>query len=298
MVLGYYETSSPLELGRFYDSPALPSDPESWLVTDNHPHLEYPELMGYFATYPPGLPTPCNPRKRIVDSGTDTTVGSRTKKLQLKSCSGNAASIRQLSPLKFGSEKSMNYIHFIAIIQTLLFYTFLAAAYFGWGKAFTLAATQNKSRTGTIPQSFLIWAGWACTLLLFQFIHFFLPINAYSVGPSLLLGAAFSLIVLIRNRTSRCGLPSFTIYPSKYIVTTVVIGLLLTAIWLASRAMLTPGNYDSGLYHLNAIRWTNEYPLVPGLGNLHGRLAFNSSFFTYVAALNLDPLFGTGQISK
>jgi len=181
------------------------------------------------------------------------------------------------------------------IILTLLFYIFLAAAYLGWGHAFILAATPKDSRAQNVPRSFLIWTGWAFALLVLQFVHFFLPINIYSVGPILFLGAAFSFAVLFRNTRSRCKLQHFTGCPSNYIGAVVVIGLLLTASWLAGRAMLPIRHYDSGLYHLQAIRWTNEYPLVPGLGNLHGRLAFNSSFFTYVAALNLHPLFGNGR---
>lgn len=189
----------------------------------------------------------------------------------------------------------MSYTHFIALIQTLLLYVFLAAAYFGWGKVFILAATRKKERTENIPHSFLIWSGWACSLLVFQSIHFFLPIHVYSVGPVLLLGAGFSLAFLLRNGASPCGLLHFTGPQSKYVGVAIIIGLLMTGSWLASRAMLPPNIYDSGLYHLNVIRWTNEFPLVPGLGNLHGRLAFNSSFFTYVAALNLYPFFGNGR---
>jgi hypothetical protein len=36
---------------------------------------------------------------------------------------------------------------------------------------------------------------------------------------------------------------------------------------------------DAGLYHAQAIRWIEEYGVIPGLGNLHGRLAFNSGWF-------------------
>jgi hypothetical protein len=59
--------------------------------------------------------------------------------------------------------------------------------------------------------------------------------------------------------------------------------------------MLSPTNYDSGFYHFNSVRWINTYPIVPGLGNLHGRLAFNQSFFTFVAALNFYPFGGFGR---
>jgi len=65
--------------------------------------------------------------------------------------------------------------------------------------------------------------------------------------------------------------------------------------WLANRALESPLWYDSGLYHFTLIRWANEHALPLGLGNLHGRLAFNQSFFVYVAFLNRLPLAGFGH---
>ena len=38
-------------------------------------------------------------------------------------------------------------------------------------------------------------------------------------------------------------------------------------------------HYDSDLYHAQSIRWIEEYGVVPGLGNLHTRLAYNSAAF-------------------
>lgn len=38
-------------------------------------------------------------------------------------------------------------------------------------------------------------------------------------------------------------------------------------------------HYDTGLYHAQAIHWTESYGLVPGLANLHTRLGYNSSAF-------------------
>jgi hypothetical protein len=74
----------------------------------------------------------------------------------------------------------------------------------------------------------------------------------------------------------------------------LIIILALTG-WIASGSMLSPIHYDSGLYYFQAIRWINSFPIVPGLGNLHGRLAFNQSFFTWVAVLNFHPLFNHGR---
>ena len=42
-------------------------------------------------------------------------------------------------------------------------------------------------------------------------------------------------------------------------------------------------HYDSDLYHAQAIRWIEEYGVVRGLGNLHVRLAYNSSSFALSA---------------
>ena len=47
-------------------------------------------------------------------------------------------------------------------------------------------------------------------------------------------------------------------------------------------------NYDTGLYHSQAILWIQQYAVVPGLGNLHGRFAFNSHFFIPAAIFIKD----------
>jgi hypothetical protein len=47
---------------------------------------------------------------------------------------------------------------------------------------------------------------------------------------------------------------------------------------LHPQALSSP-NYDNGLYHLQTFKWNREFPITVGLGNLHGRLAFNSILF-------------------
>ncbi len=58
----------------------------------------------------------------------------------------------------------------------------------------------------------------------------------------------------------------------------------------ASRGYL---HFDSGLYHAQAIRWIEEYGVVPGLANLHCRLAYNSAAFTLTALYSME--FFVGQ---
>lgn len=53
--------------------------------------------------------------------------------------------------------------------------------------------------------------------------------------------------------------------------------------------------YDTGLYHLQTFMWNSQFPVTLGLGNLHGRLAFNSTLFLIAP---LDDRVGIGWISN
>lgn len=46
-------------------------------------------------------------------------------------------------------------------------------------------------------------------------------------------------------------------------------------------------HYDSDLYHAQSIRWIEEYGVVKGLGNIHVRFAYNSSFFALSALYSM-----------
>ncbi|MDU1892713.1 MAG: hypothetical protein E6767_18695 [Dysgonomonas sp.] len=50
--------------------------------------------------------------------------------------------------------------------------------------------------------------------------------------------------------------------------------------------------YDSAFYHLQNIRWNEEYAVVPGLGNLDDRFAFNSNYFLLSAIFTFRFIFG------
>jgi len=174
-----------------------------------------------------------------------------------------------------------------AIAETLIIYIFIASAYYGWGKVATRVL--GFSTTSAQPGTTLIWLGWSVNLTILQLVHFFTSITANLVFPIYFFGAIYAVphaIFALRLPQDR----------SSWIKVSIAAAAILIAVsWIASRSMMDPTNYDSGLYHFNAIRWINSAPLIPGLGNLHGRLAFNQAFFTYVAALNFYPLLGYGR---
>ena len=65
--------------------------------------------------------------------------------------------------------------------------------------------------------------------------------------------------------------------------------LFLLFAYGTSRGMI---HYDTGLYHAQSIRWIEEYGVVKGLGNLHCRLAYNSSSFALSALYSMAFLGG------
>ena len=67
---------------------------------------------------------------------------------------------------------------------------------------------------------------------------------------------------------------------------------LLLALLFAYGASRGYMHYDSDLYHAQAIRWIEEYGVVPGLANLHTRLGYNSASFALSALYSFAFLGG------
>jgi hypothetical protein len=78
--------------------------------------------------------------------------------------------------------------------------------------------------------------------------------------------------------------------PIKHLLADIVIAYLVISRFLVIlvRTSEIPHNYDSGLYHAQAIRWLETYATVPGLGNLESRLAFNSAWFLPTALFSFS----------
>ena len=71
-----------------------------------------------------------------------------------------------------------------------------------------------------------------------------------------------------------------------------IVALFFVWAYFTSRGYM---HYDSDLYHAQSIRWIEEYGIVPGLGNLHERFAYNSSFFALSALFSMKFLLGTSM---
>ena len=74
----------------------------------------------------------------------------------------------------------------------------------------------------------------------------------------------------------------------------LLIVVILVWAYCTSRGYM---HYDSDLYHAQSIRWIEEYGIVKGLGNIHVRFAYNSSFFALSALYSMPYLFGQSMHS-
>jgi len=95
------------------------------------------------------------------------------------------------------------------------------------------------------------------------------------VAHILVLAGAF-LIIFFHYSEIKYQVMSF--YQGKHWVVWILMGVTFIATLLY--AVKTPDNPDTPIYHAQAIHWIEEYPAIPGLGNLEPRLGSNSNWFT------------------
>lgn len=168
-----------------------------------------------------------------------------------------------------------------AILLILLTWLLLIPIFAGIG---ALAARVFLVRL-TTPESWflLFWTGWALTIAFLQIWHFAFPVNDAARLTLIMLG----LLGLALNRQSVQDVLAGTWRARTLYAITLSSFFLVFAVWLANRATTAPNDvFDTGMYHLNVLRWTSTYSIVPGLGNLHSRLGHATAYFLYPSLLN------------
>ncbi|HEY8120842.1 MAG TPA: hypothetical protein VII78_05945 [Myxococcota bacterium] len=119
------------------------------------------------------------------------------------------------------------------------------------------------------------WLGFALTLLLLIVWHFFAPISGFAWLTVSLVGAIG--LVIARGELRR-----LLVKPPW----PLAIGLLGLAYFEANLSLASNAAWDSGLYHIQGVRWAQAMPVVPGLANLHGPHGFNNSGLLLFAMLD------------
>ena len=165
-----------------------------------------------------------------------------------------------------------------AMIVVLLSWAVLGLLCLGFGTWVRHLLGLRLERVDHILLSF--WVGWACIILVLQLWHLGMPMDYRAFA----LIATFGIAGLAWNWRALCR-PLCALKSRR----AVFFLALIFATWLSNRATDAPRPYDYGLYYEQTVLWINSHPVVPGLGNVHGRLAFNNSNFLYVAMLEGGP---------
>ena len=161
---------------------------------------------------------------------------------------------------------------------------YLAATSFLLGTAFAkfvrrVLGWEMKSVTETVFYG-LIWA-----TVYAQVFSLFGGVGALANG---ILLAVCIVIAFVWRKTIKSTLVQ-SIKTSGRVHGAAVLILVLIWAYCTSRGYM---HYDSDLYHAQSIRWIEEFGVAPGLGNIHVRFAYNSSFFALSALYSMKFLGG------
>lgn len=159
------------------------------------------------------------------------------------------------------------------MLLVLLLWLWVAGVSYGLGRMLL-----GRRLAGSLPPELLLAAGLVGLSWLLALLSF-----GVSIGPAVqwslsATAAGYGLWCWLKAPTAArqmwwAGVKSSWRRSGWLSVAAVV--LVFGALLLLHAAQM-PILSDTGLYHAQTVQWLQTYPVVPGLGNLHGRLAFNS----------------------
>ena len=104
-----------------------------------------------------------------------------------------------------------------------------------------------------------------------------------------LVGIFFAIVICISLKKGK-KLVEKREYTSIDKIKWLAVGWFIVAMTVYT--VVSPQHCDTPLYHAQAIRWCEEYGIVPGLGNLHNRFGYNSAFMPLQALFSFKWLLG------
>lgn len=177
----------------------------------------------------------------------------------------------------------------VGILGVVMTWCLFALVFVGCGWTIMRMAVPSVSSDARVDRRNLFlcfWVGWSGIIVLLQLWHLKYAVNDFVLVLVMMWGMAGlclgrkQLVQDVRRRWSQ------TPKHSRFAVSLAVVAVVL--FW-AALAIGPPYRPDTASYHLAGVRWASEYPIIPGIGNLHHRLAFNNSSFLYAAMLDAGP---------
>lgn len=156
-------------------------------------------------------------------------------------------------------------------VALFTFFFFSLGYSYGWGilSLFRKLACTENSGMPSFP--WVVAAGLVAITTIGSVLSLIMPLSAGALG---LITAGGSIIAVLKWKKMKADWRIDFVGKSAYLW---ILGAVLVLALLESATHL-PANSDTGLYHAQTIHWIEGFPVVPGLGNLNGRFAFNSSW--------------------
>lgn len=169
------------------------------------------------------------------------------------------------------------------MVQVIIVWVYASFIFFSLG--YGLIQLLNKLNIKDyLDLEYYIFLGIISVTTLASYFSIFLP-TGLTINVFLL---TISVIILVINKKS---------YFSYLFAQFESLNKLSKHYWILFIAILCyaliksagPGEiYDDNLYYLQTIHWIENYPAIPGLANLHGRLGFNSSWHLLSAVFSFS----------
>lgn len=176
------------------------------------------------------------------------------------------------------------------LIIIILIFGLISISLIGWG--LTTVRILGLSAEHLLS-GHLIFVGLSSVLFMTNVLHWFMPVN-WLMSTIICIGGLCLAISLGRSQL-KSGFSCIAKKIKKFPLMSLA-GMLLILMYV-TRVFEPTAHGDAGLYHIPTVSWLNQYPIIAGLGNLHFRLAFNQSYFSFVALLNIYPIWNHGYAS-
>lgn len=170
----------------------------------------------------------------------------------------------------------------ITVLVWLYIFTILTAFGLIFNKISEYIFKTNFERKPNINQ--LIFNGFCLSMTICSFLYFYMNIGL--LVHSLFLGVSISTFYFLKSKWIE--IYNHIIFKSKSL-TIYNWGLVLICfLSILISTIEQPTNIDTGNYHAQSIKWINEHPIIPGIGNLLGNLAYNQSNFLVEGLFSLS----------
>lgn len=170
------------------------------------------------------------------------------------------------------------------MLITIILWSYFLFSFYILGSGFIVLSNRFWKMKPVLNWADTVILGFCLSLIFSLWISLFSPLNL-SIQILYTIIVVVVTLLLIFTHNIHIG----EIKPNRISISTIL--LLISFCLILVNTINRPMNADTGIYHAQTIRWIESYPVVPGLGNLHSRLAYNSSWLVVNALFSFHQIF-------